>query len=213
METNDLTGLKAEGFTEETTAFDEKNFNKTESIDVLRAVIRTYLRKTDSTNYDNSSYGLKHIFEKHVGFYVSNGELIYAMHLEGFKIEKENINCFFNVSKAGVRLLKNANVIKETLQLPVFYNANDYLTRKKTFLKYKYTFNSLIDCRFSKNVKLKRYVYTIIALELGVESETVIKWINIFNSEKVEIPEEVLSKLSKLFNLKDNEMLNPKIKG
>ncbi|MDA3852630.1 MAG: hypothetical protein PF444_00075 [Bacteroidales bacterium] len=212
METNDLRGLKAEGFTEETTAFDAKIFNKAESIDKIRKVIKTYLRKTDTTNYDNSSYGLKHIIEKHIGFYVSNGEVIYAMHLEGFKIEKGSINCLFNVSKAGIRLLKNSNEIKDTLKIPAFYNADDYLTRKKTFLKYKYTFNSLIDCRFANNVKLKRYVYTTIAIELGQDVDSVIKWINIFNSEKTEIPEIVLSKLCKIFNLKEGEMLNPKMK-
>lgn len=212
MDINNLRGLQAEGFTESTEDFDDKIFKKAGNIEQIRAIIKTYFRKTESINYDNSSYGLKHIVEKDLGIYVTNGELIYAMSLEDFTIEKGSVNCFFNVSKAGIRLLKNASEISETLKVPAFYTDKDYLTRKKSFLKYKYTFNSLIDCRFAKSIKLKRYVYTTIALELREDTETVIGWMNIFNSDDTVIPEDKLKLLSEIFNLKGEEMYNPKVK-
>lgn len=212
MDINNLRGLQAEGFTESTEDFEENIFKKAGNIEQIRAVIKTYFRKMDSINFDNSSYGLKHIVEKDLGFYVTNGELIYAMALENFTIEKGSVNCFFNVSKVGIKLLKNANEISETLKIPAFYNDKDYLTRKKSFLKYKYTFNSLIDCRFAKNIKLKRYVYSTIALELREDADTVMGWMNIFNSDDSVIPEAKLKQLSEIFNLKGDEMYNPKVK-
>ncbi len=210
METNNLIGLESSGFTESTAEFDENIFSDAEKINKIRSVIKIYFTKAEETNYDSSSYGLKHILEKHLGFYVSNGELIYAMHLEDFKIERGKVNCFFNVGRTGIRLLKNSEEIKETLQIPAFYNANDYLKRKKTFLKYKYIFNALIDCRFGKKEKLKRYAYIIIALELGEDTDSVKKWMNIYSSEETVIPENILEKLTKIFNLKENEIFIPK---
>lgn len=201
---NDLRGLKDEGFTESTSDFKESTFRNTEKINKIREVIKLYFHKTKSINKDNSSYGLKHILENHFDFYVSNGELIYAMYLEDYTIERKNVNCHFNIGKDGIRLLKKSNDIMDTLRKPYFY---DHSKGKKTYLKYKYTFNSLIDCRFKGDTKSKVNAYTLIGLKLGEEMDIVYKWLNIFNSDSMEIPEAKLIQLTHLFDLKENEVM------
>lgn len=203
---NNLQGLKEEGFTESLASFDESIFDNNENISVIRDVIKHYFHKIKTINTDNSSYGLKHIVEKHLDLDVTSGELIYAMHLEDYTIDRKNIHCHFNVGKDGIRLLKKANEIMDTLMVPLFY---DHTKGRKTFLKYKYTFNSLIDCRFRRDAVSKKYAYTIIALELGQDIDTIYQWFNIFNSDSAVIPEDVLNHLCEIFDLEGDEMMNP----
>ncbi len=58
--------------------------------------IRTFIKKTmePSIGFSESStsYGLKHDCERAIGEYVSNGELIYAMYLEGYRIKQAFVN-------------------------------------------------------------------------------------------------------------------------
>ena len=54
-------------------------------LDFLREFIRSNWKKSDKINYERRSYNLKHIAEKCLDRYVSNGELIAAMILEGFR--------------------------------------------------------------------------------------------------------------------------------
>jgi hypothetical protein len=54
-------------------------------VEGCRHLIRKHLTmKTKNPNRDRGSYGLKHDFEKALGFYVCNGAAIKAMLLEGF---------------------------------------------------------------------------------------------------------------------------------
>lgn len=83
--------------------------------DVICGIIRSRLEKTKTINRRISSYELKHLVEKQVEAsgtpckgYVSNGELIYAMILEGFEIEVCGMNAFFNVSSRSVKRLPKA---------------------------------------------------------------------------------------------------------
>ena len=52
---------------------------------------------------DYSSYGLKHTVEKNMKEYVSNGELIAAMLLCGFKYKEDAPNAFFYLDKSSVK--------------------------------------------------------------------------------------------------------------
>ena len=205
---NDLRGLKADGFTESTYKFEKSTFRNEEKIKRIREVIKLYFHKTKTINSDNSSYGLKHIVEKHLDFHVSNGELIYSMHLEDFIIDRKNIHCNFNIGKDGIRLLKKSNDLIDTLRKPYFY---DHGMGKRSFLKYKYIFNSLIDCRFKGDIKSKKNAYTIIGLKLGEDIDVIYTWLNIFNSDDMEIPEDKLKQLIELFSLKENEIMTPKV--
>jgi len=64
--------------------------------------ISQHCRKQSSYNEQNTSYGLKHIVENHIG-YITNGEFIVAMLLHGYsarfgkRTEKMDINAQFKV--------------------------------------------------------------------------------------------------------------------
>lgn len=104
-----LTGLREHGFTSKV-GFDPSIF-KTERIEAIRTIIREHLIpiKRISAYEAGRSYVLKHKFEDYafrtgdpvLGNYVTNGECIYAMYLEGYMVKREpdGQNAFFNVSK------------------------------------------------------------------------------------------------------------------
>lgn len=88
-----------------------KEFNPTEfnpkRIEEIRAIIRKKLvkRKTERINLlGYGSYSLKHACEKDekarglLKCYVSNGEFIYAMILEGYNVSRSGLNAHFNVT-------------------------------------------------------------------------------------------------------------------
>lgn len=54
----------------------------------LRLWVREHWRQGDKLNHNRNSYHLKHVVEKCIDRYVSNGELIAAMILEGYKTLK-----------------------------------------------------------------------------------------------------------------------------
>ncbi|MBJ2174182.1 hypothetical protein JBL43_08030 [Aureibaculum sp. A20] len=103
MKNNDLRGLDLNGFSNPTTEFNPSIFNDREKIDLIRIMIRMNFTKTKGFYRFATSYGLKHHIERRFGDYVSNGELIYAMHLEGFKIKRLNINGLFNLSATSLK--------------------------------------------------------------------------------------------------------------
>lgn len=104
-----LSGLNEDGFTY------KKDFNpaifKEDRIEAIRVIIREHLQpiKRISPYYAGRSYTLKHKFEEYasktnnatLGNYVSNGECIYAMFLEGYMVKRDpdEKNALFNVSK------------------------------------------------------------------------------------------------------------------
>jgi len=104
-----LSGLTQSGFTGKV-GFNPSAFKK-ERIDAIRAIIREHLRpiKNISPYYAGRSYTLKHKIEEYasrinnpiLGNYITNGECIYAMYLEGYKVkhDPEGKNALFNVSK------------------------------------------------------------------------------------------------------------------
>ncbi len=58
-------------------------------IDKIRTFIKQSMEVTYGISVGSTSYGLKHDCERAIGEYVSNGEFIYAMYLEDFRIERE----------------------------------------------------------------------------------------------------------------------------
>ena len=59
--------------------------------------------KTKSINKKQSSYGIKHLVERNIGTYVSNGELIASMIICDYKYKVDGINCCFNVNTNNVK--------------------------------------------------------------------------------------------------------------
>jgi len=115
-----LNGLEEHGFGNRT-YFDASLFSN-ERIDAIREIIRIYLYPIKNVSYMEHahSYRLKHIIEQYayatnhplLGNYITNGECIYAMYLEGYKVKQANDekNAYFNVSKRSVEeLLRRIN--------------------------------------------------------------------------------------------------------
>lgn len=89
--------------------FNVADFNM-ERIDAIRSIIRPRLEKCKKCTA--FSYSLKMRVEHQIeaigdvlGGYVQNGELIYAMILEGFKPKKDGINAYFNVTESSLARL------------------------------------------------------------------------------------------------------------
>jgi hypothetical protein len=72
----------------------------TENFGILRKYIQDTFTAIKTINTKHTSYGLKHVAERALNFYISNDEFIEAMILEGFnahyKCSKENSH--FNIS-------------------------------------------------------------------------------------------------------------------
>ncbi len=83
------------------------------SLDSLRAIviargwILRYLLKDLKINRARTSYGLKHLAERQTG-YLTNGQFIVAMLLEGYQMESSGADSLFNVREGSIRRLENA---------------------------------------------------------------------------------------------------------
>lgn len=95
--------------------FNPKEFNL-DRIAAIREIVRGRLEKRKTINHNiGTSYGLKHCVENQIEAYgeplcgyVSNGELIYAMILEGFDVCICDKNARFNVTtKSLMRIPRN----------------------------------------------------------------------------------------------------------
>lgn len=205
---NDLSGLNSAGFQNSNNKFNHEIFKENKTIELLRPAIRKYFRETKTIYRHSSSYGIKHVAENHIGTYVSNGELIYAMHLEGYKIKRDTINCCFNISGQDLRLLSNANEILQILSQPTNREIFEYLKFRKQFLKYKYHFKFLLYLKFSGNTELKNDVLKIISKEMNENIINIKYWFDILKDEDTTIPKEQMEQLEKLFDLSATMLTN-----
>lgn len=110
MKNDVLYGLTRQGYNGYK-EFDPSEFDM-DRINAIRAIIKPRLEKTKSINSRAHSYTLKMRCEHQIEAareplcgYVGNGELIYAMILEGFKVKQEDLNASFNVSNASLKRL------------------------------------------------------------------------------------------------------------
>lgn len=95
-----LIGLTHEGF-EYIDGIEDTLSESEPVISRIRPIIRKHFRKSKSISTVYGSYKLKHRMEEYNGEpgkdYVTNGKLIYAMALEGFRMKREGKNCYFNI--------------------------------------------------------------------------------------------------------------------
>lgn len=96
LDKKQIKGLTRFGFTDSAEYAEPTEFNNVERI---RKAVRVLLEKRKTINKQRSSYWLKHYVERELQDYVANGELIYAMHLEGYKIQRvwDGSNAYFNI--------------------------------------------------------------------------------------------------------------------
>jgi len=207
-EKNDLSGLNSSGFQNSNGKFNSEIFKDNKTIELLRPEIRKYFRETKTIYRHSSSYGIKHVAEDHIGTYVSNGELIYAMHLEGYKIKRDTINCCFNISGSDLRLLRNSNKILEILSQQTNREIFEYLRFRKQFLKYKYHFKFLLYLKFSDNTQLRNDVVKVISKEMNESIVNIKYWFDILKGQDSTIPKEKMEQLERLFNLDATTLTN-----
>lgn len=104
-------GLTMNGFDWHDLRRDETHSGKPLDLELLpetRQVIADHLQSIQTINKHCNSYRLKHIIERFLGQYISNGQLILAMIQEGYAIEKQDRspNCYFNVSQRSINALR-----------------------------------------------------------------------------------------------------------
>lgn len=92
--------LTKNGFSHSHKKEDQIDKNKLEHIINF---IELWFDKTKSINKKQSSYGLKHLVERNIDAYVSNGELIASMIICDYKYKVDGINCYFNVTTNSVK--------------------------------------------------------------------------------------------------------------
>lgn len=208
VEENDLRGLTLNGFENEYKRFDNEIFKENETILHLRKLISKYLTKTEKPNMKINSYGMKHTVERIIDRYVSNGELIYAMHLEGFKIKRYGINCCFNLKAEDYKLLNDKdNIIQllaEHIDPQVFTNQ----LYNKEYDKFKYHFNLIIRKKFRSKVTVNNQVVKLIAKEMNEANYNILYWFEILKGQDATIPLEKMKQLEKLFNMSQNSLTN-----
>jgi|GEM_PF-4492457 len=143
------------------------------------------------------------MIERINGRYLSNGLLIYAMYLEGFKVlrYKTTVNSLFNVSQQS---LNNYLDYGDVYPLLAWRTNNIYIDEKRYSI-YKYPFKALIAIRFYSKKRLKAKVSNVIALELNVGKFEVDRWFTCRKNSHIEIPKGSLSTLLELFNLPEYE--------
>ena len=76
--------------------FDKRSLDR---VALAREFIRKIMVHSNKFDHNQGSYGLKHDCERAQNEYISNGEFIYAMHLEGYRIQhvwESSPNCLFN---------------------------------------------------------------------------------------------------------------------
>ena len=205
---NDLTGLNSSGFQNSEIEFNRDIFKENITIGIIRPLIKKYFVQTKTIYRGSSSYGIKHVVERNIGTYVSNGELIYAMDLEGFNIVRDSINCFFNISQKDIRLLSNSKPILETLSVPLNNEISDYIKHEKGFMKFKYNFKFLIETKFWSQPDFKKDVLKIVSKEINESLENVRSWVNTLKVQDTIIPKEKMELLEKIFNLSQNKLVN-----
>ncbi len=83
---------------------------KIEELADIIEFINTHFNMIKNINTRHSSYGLKHILERSMGKYISNGELITAMIICGYKHKRyrlNGLNCYFNVGNVNEKRLRD----------------------------------------------------------------------------------------------------------
>lgn len=76
-------------------------------VELCEAVLAT-IKKRVNINRRISSYKAKHIVERHISTYISNGALIQAAINQGFDLYISSPNAFFNISTKDWKTLKRS---------------------------------------------------------------------------------------------------------
>ena len=186
-----------------------------ERIDFFRKQIRKFFSPTRTINRNHTSYGMKHKFLDYLKAtnesvqYIDNGVFIYAMDLEGYKIESINRDAYFNIYNKDFDALANAPKILHKLKVKGEYSIQsmvDFLPNYK--MKYKYNIKYIIDSKFELEPKLKKLVIPYLSKELGIEENELRFYTKLVYSDDDQLKDASLEKLADILGIERNELLN-----
>lgn len=115
-----IKGLTFGGLTDGTNLVNLSDFNLEELMcaqDIIKCYFHSPSGRYHKFNEDYSSYGMKHMVERLLNKithgrinYISNGNLILAMHHCGYKFQRipDTPNCYFNVPKKCIKRMEDA---------------------------------------------------------------------------------------------------------
>lgn len=83
----------------------EELFNNLDAIDFVKTTLEKYGKKTLGFT-ERTSYGLKHVFERKRGAYISNGCFIVGAILAGYKVSHGFYNPHFNLSMKSIEKIE-----------------------------------------------------------------------------------------------------------
>lgn len=107
---------------------------------IIECFIEQNFERRKNINHKHSSYGLKHIVEKELGFYISNGEFIAGMILDHYEYKhiESIVNCCFNVKSTNEFIWhhKSFNKIGDDYLVTLKDFANNYEMSEELLLMF-----------------------------------------------------------------------------
>lgn len=199
---NQLGGLNLNGFSSNPETFDKAPFVNNKIVTQIRPILAQYFQKTKTFYTGISSYGLKHIVERHIGLYVTNGELIYAMAMEGFEFKPNRINCYFNIKGSEVKQFNKLNQILLLLKTPLPDHPSVEKLKDK-FSHLKYPFKYIIEYKYQtfKNDFNRKDILNIISNTIGEDYYTVKYLFEMTKGNDDNVSSEKIKKVNELFGL------------
>lgn len=204
---NELSGLTKIGFESQTKEFNANILENSTFYNLIRPVIKKYFAKSNTFCYTHSSYSIRNLVKDYVGENISNGELIYAMHQEGYSIKKDGINCYFNIKKSELDSFIYSKEILKILSKSSAVELQRHLDFEKKFLKFKYNFSCIIDSEFMQYRHIKIFVVKVISKEIEEDTSIVRLWFDLPRNSSIEIPEDKYKLLKKIFGSTNDDFL------
>lgn len=122
----------------------EDGFFDLDKVAAARPVVRAFFERTNRYNQDANSYNLKHVVERfwkrndlHEHAYISNGDCIWALFLEGFNYRREDgsLNCSFPVSSSSIKMLEQntywGHLPRLSKRAAIGYDLRGYVSRQE----------------------------------------------------------------------------------
>jgi hypothetical protein len=210
----ELEGLDLEGFVNGKGISDSVTKN-VDRIDFFRKQIRKFFTPTRTIIRNHTSYEMKHNFFDYLKAtneseqYIDNGVFIYAMYLEGYKIEAINKNAYFNINSKDFDVLANAPKILQKLKAKGEYSIQSMVDFIPNYqMKYKYNIKYIIDSKFELEPKLKKLVIPYLSKELGIEENELRFYTKLVYSDDHKIEEASLEKLANIIEIESSELVN-----
>jgi len=194
------------------------NMNQQQELEqnISELIDKYLLRTTKLKTKKSSTVDIRIALEERTGEYISKSRLNEILvSKDRFEVTKENALIYdFNIHETDVSLLRSSKEILDKLRTGSNYPFKEYtkLRKYRRAIDYKYTFKYRIklECSdfFGKQIFSEKFVCEVIARELGIDSSSLIDYINFLNLDSwPTIPQELLERLLEIFNITYEESI------